>query len=327
MSGQSDFQWPRETFARTKPTIGKLLVSCILLVVLHFLEEPITRLLSLAVGAYVAEYLYLALLVPLEILASYYVYKVYVAVSTPVIEASLTKLKVRSTGSTILLLNKILGIVFLITTAIWLLSSKIPFLYGYAQGVIASFSGIASLLVTLIVAMQMKEVAGNFLAGLVIKSSDVISEGDYIKLDSTSEYVRVEKIDHTYSRVVNHLNEEAFVPNLKFLVENFRKPFSRDKHEYVDVRFDLSYNYHAEQVEQDVKAMVARFNGRGIGCVQINEFLVVVVALKEYSVIYELRVKPSTPVFPQVIQSDFRRLLLEKYGENLATPMLLNIRK
>lgn len=305
----------------------KLLASCILLIVIYSLEKPITELFSLAVGAGVAEYLYLALLVPLEILASYYVYRIYVAFSTPAIEASLAKLKVRSATSTVLLLNKILGLVLLVTTAISLLSSKIPFLYGYAQGVIASFSGIFSLLVTLIVAMQMKELAGNFLAGLVIRSTDVISEEDYIKLDSSKEYVRVEKIDHTYTRVVNILNEETFIPNLKFLVENFRKPFSKAKREYVDLQFSLSYKYSPKQVDQDVTELVTQYNDRQNGTVKIDAFLVVTIDLRDYSVIYELRVKPSTPVFPEAIRSDFRRLLHEKYGEELATPMLLNIRK
>ena len=304
----------------------KLVISCVLLVVIYSLEKPITDLFALAVGESPAYVLYVVLLVPPEILAAYCVYQLYVAFSMPVIQFSLAKLKVRS--ATILLLNKILGVILLFTTAIGLLSTKFPFLYVYAQGVIASFSGIFSLLVTLIVAMQMKEIGGNFLSGLMIKSSDVISEGDYIKLESGMEYVRIEKIDHTYTRVVNILSEETFIPNLKFLTENFRKPFSKENREYVDLRFNLSYKYSPKQVEQDVTELVAQYNSQSENRnVKIDGFLVVTIDLGDYSVIYELRVKPSTPVFPEAIRSDFRRLLHEKYGEDLATPMLLNLRK
>jgi|GEM_PF-6016503 len=324
-SQSSGFDW-LGVGRRMKSPAVKLVISCVLLVVIYSLEKPITELFALAVGESVAFVLYVVLLVPPEILASYCVYQLYVAFSTPVIQFSLAKLKVRSATSTILLLNKILGLLLLVTTAISLLSTKFPFLYVYAQGVIASFSGLFSLLVTLIVAMQMKEIGGNFLAGLMIKSTDVIGEQDYIKLESGIEYVRIEKIDHTYTRVVNILNEETFIPNLKFLTENFRKPFSKDNREYVDLRFSLSYKYSPKQVEQDVTDLVAQYNGQSENrTVKIDAFLVVTIDLGDYSVVYELRVKPSTPVFPEAIRSDFRRLLHEKYGEDLATPILLNL--
>jgi len=61
--------------------------------------------------------------------------------------------------------------------------------------------------------------------------------------------------------------------------------------------------------------------------VRIDDFMMVTVDLAAYSVIYELRVKPSAPVFPESIRSGFMRLLHEKYGEDLATPMILDIRK
>jgi len=325
-SQSSGFDW-LAVGRRMKSPAVKLVISCILLVVIYSLEKPITDLFALAVGESPAYVLYVVLLVPPEILASYCVYQLYVAFSMPVIQFSLAKLKVRSATSTILLLNKILGVILFVTTVIWLLSTRFPFLYVYAQSVIASFSGLFSLLVTLIVAMQMKEIGGNFLAGLMIKSSDVISEGDYIKLETGTEYVRIEKIDHTYTRVVNILNEETFIPNLKFLTENFRKPFSKENREYVDLRFSLSYKYSPKQVEQDVTELVTQYNSQSENRNKIDQFLVVTIDLGDYSVIYELRVKPSTPVFPEAIRSDFRRLLHEKYGEDLATPMLLNLRK
>ena len=306
----------------------KLVIACVIFVVIYSLEKPITDLFALAIGESPASVLYDVLLVPLEILAAYCVYQLYVGFSTPMIQFSLAKLKVHSATSTILVLNKVLGVILFVTTVIWLLSTRFPFLYVYAQSVIASFSGLFSLVVILIVSMNLKEIGGNFLAGLTIKSSDVISEGDYIKLESGMEYVRIEKIDHTYTRVLNILNEETFIPNLKFLTENFRKPFSKENREYVDLRFSLSYEYLPKQVEQDVTDLVTQYNSQSEKrSVKIDKFLVVTIDLGDYSVIYELRVKPSTPVFPEAIRSDFRRLLTEKYGEDLATPMLLNLRK
>ncbi len=327
MTSHSKFDW-LDVARRMKSPAVKLVIACVIFVVIYSLEKPIIDLFALAIGESPAYALYLVLLVPPEILASYCIYQLYVGFSTPMIQFSLAKLKAHSATSTILVLNKILGVILFITTVIWLLSTRFPFLYVYAQSVIASFSGLFSLVVILIVSMNLKEIGGNFLAGLMIKSSDLINEQDYIKLDSGTEYVRVEKIDHTYTHVVNILNEETFIPNLKFLMENFRKPFSKDNREYVNLRFSLSYKYSPKQVEQDVTGLVTQYNNQSENSnVKIDQFLVVTIDLGDYSVIYELRVKPSTPVFPEAVQSDFRRLLHEKYGEDLATPMLLNLRK
>ncbi|HYW00900.1 MAG TPA: hypothetical protein VE862_05485, partial [Candidatus Acidoferrum sp.] len=103
-SQSSGFDW-LGVGRRMKSPAVKLVISCILLVVIYSLEKPITELFALAVGESVAFVLYLVLLVPPEILASYCVYQLYVAFSTPVIQFLLAKLKVRSATSTILLLN------------------------------------------------------------------------------------------------------------------------------------------------------------------------------------------------------------------------------
>jgi len=322
----SSFNWLDVGKKMKSPAI-KLIISCILIVVIYALEHQITELIALGVGDNVAHTLYVVLLVPPELLAAYSIYQIYIAFSIPVIQASFDRLKVHAATSTILLLNKILGIIIFVTTAIWLLSTKFPFLYVYAQSLITSFSGLFSLLVTLIVAMQLREIGGSFLAGLVIKSTEAISEGDYIKLESGTEYVRIEKIDHTYTRVVNILDEETFIPNLKFLTENFRKPFSKEKREYIDLRFSLSYDYSPKQVEQDMNDLVAQYNQRTDREVKIDKFLIVTIDLGNYSALYELRVKPAAPIFPEAVRSDFRRLLHDKYGEELATPMLLNLQK
>jgi hypothetical protein len=51
------------------------------------------------------------------------------------------------------------------------------------------------------------------------------------------------------------------------------------------------------------------------------------VSLADYSVVYELRVKPSQSVFPEAMRSTVRRLVYEKFGADLATPTLLELRK
>ena len=315
-----------EHMRRMKFVFARLLVICILLVGIysHPLEKSFTELLSLAVGPIAAEYLYLLLFVPLGILVAYFASRIYVDLSSFIISLSLSKLKVRS-SSPIFLLNKILGFGLLIITAIWILSSKFPFLTQYVEAVMASFSGLFSLLVTLVVAMQMKEIGGNFIAGIILRASDVVNEGEYVRLDN--EYVRIEKIGSTYTNAVNILDERIFIPNLKFLTDNFRKPYSKQNLEYVDLRFSVSYEYPMKQVEQDVSGLVNQYNQTPNLNVKIKDFTVVTIDLAAYSVIYELRLKPSAPIFPEAIRSDFRRLLHEKYGEDLATPMMLNIRK
>lgn len=316
-----------EHVRKVKFVAVRLVILCVLVVIIYQrpLETMIIETFSVAVGPTVAEYVYLILLVPLGVLVAYYAYQIYMDLSAFIIDAALSKLKMRSATPTILILNKILGVVLLFTIAIWLLSNKLTFLSGYTESVLASFSGLFSLLVTLIIAMQMKEVGGNFIAGILLRSSDVVSEGDYIKM--TDEYVRVEKTDSTYTRVINILGEQIFIPNLKFLTDNFRRPYSKQNREYVDLRFGTPYTYSPERVEQDMSDLVSRYNQDSNRTVKIDEFVVVTVDLPAYSVMYELRVKPSAPTFPEAIRSDFRRLLLEKYGEDLATPMLLNIRK
>jgi len=316
-----------EHLRRLKFVVVRLVILCILVIVVYQrpLETNIINFFSLAVGSTFAEYFYLFLLVPLGVLIAYYAYKIYMDLSSFIIDSALSRLKMRTATPTILILNRILGLILLITIAIWLLSNKLTFLSGYAESVLASFSGLFSLLITLIVAMQMKELGGNFIAGLLLRSSEVVSEGDYIRVDR--EYVRVEKIDSTYTRVMNILNEQIFIPNLKFLTDNFRRPYSKQNREFIDLQFSMSYTYSPAQVEQDISELVNRYNQTSDRSVKIDEFLVVTVDLAPYSAVYELRVKPSAPIFPEAIRSDFRRLLHEKYGEDLASPMLLNIKK
>jgi hypothetical protein len=43
--------------------------------------------------------------------------------------------------------------------------------------------------------------------------------------------------------------------------------------------------------------------------------------------VYELQVKPSEPVFPEAMRGSVRRLVHEKFGQDLATPMILDVRK
>ena len=327
MSHSNFFDRLLEDARRKKFLFVRLLILLILVAIIHEhpLEELITDILSPAMGPIAASYAHVLLLVPLVILLAYFAYRIYVDLSTLIIEASLARLKMRSTASPVLILNKIFGLVLLITIVIWALSGKFPFLVGYSEAIIGSFGGLFSLLITLILAMQMREVGGNFLAGMFLRTSNVVDEGDYIKIDA--EYVRVEKIDHTYTHVLNILGERIFVPNLKFLTDTFRKPFSKETSEYVDLRFDTDYDYSPKQVEQDMSDLVNQYNQTPKRSVKIDEFKVVTVDLAPYSVIYALLLKPSAPIFPDAIRNDFRRLLHEKYGEDLATPMMLNIRK
>jgi small-conductance mechanosensitive channel len=326
MSNPSDPKWLSEAARRMRPAVVKLVGSCVLLVIVYLLEEPIARLLKLFVGESFGETLYLVLLAPLMLLTSYYVFRVYASVSTSVIEGPLAKLKIRSAIPMIVLLNRIFGIVLLLIAALWLLSLRIPFLYSLVEGIVGSFSGVFSLLIALVLAMQVKEIVGNFLAGLMIKTSGVISEGEYINIGE--EYCRIEKIDLPYTKVTDLLGEEIYIPNLKFLIETFRKPFSEGNRRYIDLRFSLPYKYPIKEVEQKVNELVKQHNNQPQHSdARIDDFRLVMVSLADYSVVYELRVKPSHSVFPEAMRTTLRRLVYEKFGEDLATPMILNVRK
>jgi small-conductance mechanosensitive channel len=304
----------------------KLVVSCALLVLVYSLEEQITRLLRLLVEESMAETLYLVLLAPLMLLTFYYIYRVYACASTSIKEGPLAKLKIRSAIPTIQLLNRIFGLVLLFITVLWLLSRKIPFLYGLVEGIVGSFSGAFSLLIALILALQVKEIVGNFLAGLMIKTSRVIGDGKYISMGE--EYLKIEKIGLSYTKVTNLLGEETYIPNLKFLLENFRKPFSRENRRYIDLRFGLPYKYSLKEVERKVGELVEQYNSQAQHPdARIEDFRLVMIDLADYSVVYELRVKPFNPVFPEAMRSSVRRLVHEKFGEDLATPMILDVRK
>jgi small-conductance mechanosensitive channel len=319
-------KWISEVVKKARPAIVKLAISTILLVVVYSLEGPIALLLKPLVGDELAYILYLLLFAPVILSTSYQIFRVYSSVSTQLIEGPLGKLRIRSAIPTILLFNRIFGLVLLLITVLWLLSRKIPFLYGLMEGIVASFSGVFSLLIALILALQVKEILGNFLAGLIIKTSAVISEGEYISMDQ--EYVRIQKIDLSYTRVIDILGEETYIPNLRFLLENFRKPFSKDNRRYIDLRFSLPYRYSPKEVEQKVTELVEQYNSQAEHSdARIDDFRLAMVSLAEYSLVYELRVRPSWPVFPEAMRSSVMRLVHEKFGEDLATPMLLDIKK
>ena len=201
-----------EFVKKARPAILKFAISAILLVIVYSLEGLITLLLSPLVGQNLAHVLYLLLFVPLILFTSYQIFKTYSIVSTDLIEGPLARLRIRSAIPTILLFNRIFGLVLLLVATLWLLSSKIPFLYGLMGGIAASFSGAFSLLIALILALQVKEIVGNYLAGIMIKASGVVSEQEFIGMGD--EYLKIQKIDLSYTRVTDHLGEETYIPNL-----------------------------------------------------------------------------------------------------------------
>jgi hypothetical protein len=79
MSNPSGLKWLSEAAGRMRPAVVKLVVSCVLLILVYSLEEPITRLLKLFVEESLAETLYLVLLAPSMLLTSYYIFRVFSA--------------------------------------------------------------------------------------------------------------------------------------------------------------------------------------------------------------------------------------------------------
>jgi len=307
---------------RVKGTVAGLAASLLLLVPLYLFEDAIVSSLAVFIGKAIAEAVYFSLLGLTSLSASFYTYKACTTLTSLLMDRLSEKPSLKPAVPLLSMVSKVLALALALTVALWLLSVRISFLYDLVQGMLASLSELASTLIALVLALQVKEIVGNYIAGLIIKASGLVDEGEFLRL--SGEYVRVEKINYAYTRLVNRFGEEICVPNLRFLLESFRKPYSRGSGRYVELRFSLPYSYSPDEVRKRVKQLLERYN-RTYSSPRVRSYRLLVLDLASYSVIYELQVKPSRPVFPESLKSDMRQLLLEEFGEDLATPTIISL--
>jgi len=324
MISQNDLRMSSTSGA--KHEIVKLVISALILILIYALDAYLRPLLESLIEKELANTIILSILSIMIVTTCYYIYKAYVSTTSYLIGGLSVKPNIRPALPTILSLNRTIGLAIAVLIALWLLSVKIPFLYEIVRGIAASFSGLFSILIALVLSMQVKEIVGNFLAGLIIKSSGTISQGEFLTIND--EYLKVEKVDSSYTLLVNRFGERVFVPNLKFLVEAFRKPFSKGSIRYIDLKFSLPYKHRPEEVHQKLALLMDKLNKqeKGTGPL-VDDHRLLLADLANYSVVYELQVRPLKPVFPEALRSNIRQLLHEEFGEDLATPTMVDITK
>ncbi len=313
-----------QTPNRWRYTLVKLGVSAIILAFIYVFESSIVSLLELLTEKELAGALFLLFLATTTVLCIYYAYRTYLDVTSHLIAKLSAKPSIRPAVHTILLFNKIFGLIISLVVILSLLSIKIPFLYVIVRSIMASFSGLFSILVALILALQVKEIVGNYLAGAIVKWSRIISDGEFLNMGD--EYLKVENVNSAYTELVNRFGERIYVPNLKFLIENFRKPFSKTYRRYVDLRFSLPYKYHPDEIGGRIKKIVDMYNkSPSASSPPIDDYKLLALELASYSVVYELQARPLKPVFPETLKSSIRQLLHEEFGEDLATPTMVSV--
>lgn len=311
---------------RARRDIIKFIISVLILILVYALDAFVRPILESLIEKELAGSIFLLILSLAIISTSYCIYRVYVSTTSHLIGRLSVKPTIRPALPTILSLNRIVGLTIAGLIALWLLSAKIPFLYEIVRGIASSFSGLFSILIALVLSMQVKEIVGNYLAGLIIKSSGTISSEEYLIIGD--EYLKVEKVDSSYTILVNRFGERIYIPNLKFLIEAFRKPFSKGNIRYIDIKFGLPYRYRPEEVRQKLAFLMDKLNKQEKGPMPlVDDHRLLVADLANYCVIYELQVKPQKPVFPEALRSNIRQLLHEEFGEDLATPTMVDIMK
>lgn len=315
---QSEYKW--------RHTLVKLGVSVIILAFVYILEGSITSLLESLTEKELASALILLLLTTATTLCVYYAYRAYLGVSSHIIGKLSTRPSIRPAVQTLLLFNRVFGAIVSLVAILSLLSIRIPFLYVIVRSITASFSGLFSILVALILALQVKEIVGNYLAGAIVKWSRIVSDGEFLNMGD--EYLKVENVNSAYTELVNRFGERIYMPNLKFLIENFRKPFSKTYRRYVDLRFSLPYKYRPDEIGGRIKKIVEMYNkSPSASSPPIDDYKLLALELANYSVVYELQARPLKPVFPETLKSSIRQLLHEEFGEDLATPTMVSVTK
>lgn len=308
-----------ETLRMLRKALATTLALGALVFALYAAEREILSVLKLtlpeelAVAAFLATFGFASLAFSYTLART--VYRAGALASTAVAKASP---KLRPLASLVRIVFAAAALLTFIATLLNLLSLEVSAVAGVAQWLSSTLGSFFSVLLALILALQMKEIVGNYLAWLIIKFGDLVEEGDYISF--SGEFLKVVRVGYSHTLLVNAFEEEVYLPNLKFLLETYRKPFSRRVRRYIEVCFTLPYSYPYEEVAARVHKALQNLNNPQVS---IASHTLLVKELQPYAVAYELRVKPGRPMFPSILVSEVIRALLKEFGEALSTPALV----
>ncbi|MEM0460220.1 MAG: mechanosensitive ion channel [Thermofilaceae archaeon] len=216
------------------------------------------------------------------------------------------------------LLVKFAALLVFLTASLYALSFRITAVAETIKWLGEALSGFVSTLIALVIALQLRDIVGNYLAWFVIRIASLVEPGDYVSF--SGEILKCVSIGGSHVRFVNPLGEEVYVPNLRFLIETFRKKFSRTTTGYVDMRFTVPYSVPYERVKAAVTRVINELSESNEG---VRSYQLLIADLSNYGVVYELWIKPEHPVFPAVFRSSAMVLLQKELGDLLATPMLI----
>jgi len=311
----------RDTLLRLKRALALTLALGALIFALHAAEQRVLAVLELALPPELSAAVYFAAFSVVALAFSYLlarlVYKVGVLASAAATAASP---KLKPLGSLVRIVFLAASLLAFAIALLNLLSLKVLAVSGLVQWLASTLGGFFSMLVALILALQVKEIVGNYLAWLVIKFGDLVEEGDFVSFGG--EFLKVVRVGYSHTLLVDTFEEEVYVPNLKFLLEAYRKPFSRRARRYLEVCFTLPYSYSFREVSARIHRALQNLH---ISEASIASYRLLIREFHPYAVVYELRVKPDRPVFPNVFNSYVMRALLEEFGEAISTPALVTL--
>ena len=306
---------------KLKRTLATALTLGVLLFALHYAEQYILALLGLALPAELAIAVYLFVFGITALFFSYVLarvfYKIGILASATI--ASLSP-KLKPVGTLVRFIFTIATLITFTVALLGLLSLRVSAAAEVVEWLASTLGGFFSMLIALILAFQVKEIVGNYLAWLIIKFGDLVEEGDFIRFNE--EVLKVVRVGSSHTLLVNTFDEEVYIPNLKFLLDTYKKPFSRRARRYLEVHFTLPYSYPYREVVARVHKALQNLDSPEA---PVASYRLLIKELHPYAVIYELRVKPSKPLFPYTFNSEVMRVLFEEFGEALSTPTLVTL--
>lgn len=303
-----------------KRSLLRVIAAALLLLAVHLSEQIIVYGIGLILPPEQSLGVYIALFGLASLILSYFMARLVYDIGGSILTFLRKKPAYRPLTPFVRVLFGAIAILVFIAATLRLVSIRVAAVAGLAEWLVSTLSGFASILIAMIIALQVREIFGNYLAWVVLRFSDLVEEGDYISFGG--EVMKVVRMGYSHVVLLNSLNEEIYMPNFKFLVESYRRIFTRRTRSYVDLRFTLPYSFPYEDVKAGIARALQAYSEQHES-VGVSDYRLLISELSPYSVTYELRVKPEKPVYPQSFRSEVMKQLLREFGEALATPALV----
>jgi len=299
-----------------------MLAVALALAALSLAEAVVARWLEPLVPPWALESALLAAFIALALALAYLVARVVLRLGGLVTSSLERRPALRSLVPLVRASFAVAALVAFLVVSLRVLAYRVAAVAGVVEQLSQALSGFLSTLIALILALQVREVVGNYIAWAIIKAAGLVEQGDYVSFGG--EVLKVVRIGYSHTVMVSNLNEEVYVPNMRFLLETFRKGFSRAVRMFVSVRFTLPYSLPLDRVREGVANAIERYAQR-YDSVGVAEYRLLIYDLSPYTVTYELWVKPARPTFPIALRSAIMGELLREFGEALSAPVLLRL--